>query len=128
MPAQNQDTELSIKPTEFWIDDMHVHRIYVDNRHVLLYQNPARITYRALCKAGYYSPPETILHVYEIRGTTRIKLYDDWGNAYTFADIEILEHHTWQGRPIFHSEKHMPRAHEGVSCTQVPKTTRPGMG
>lgn len=106
---------------------MPMHRIYVDNRHVLLYQNLGGITYRALCKAGYDYPPVTILHVYEARGTTRIKLYDDWGNTYTFADMEILEHHTWQGRLVFHWENHMPRAHDGVSSTYMPETTKSGM-
>lgn len=92
------DAQVSDKPVEVWIYDMHVRRIYVDNRNILLYQNPSRITYRTLCKVGYDYPFETILHVYEIAGETRIKLYNDWGNAYTFADIEILEHHTWQGK------------------------------
>ena len=128
LQTQKLDAEVSVKPTEIWIYDMPVRRIYVDNRHVLLYQNLARITYRILCKAGYGYPPETILHVYEITGATRIKLYDDWENAYTFANIEILEHHTWQGRPVFHRENHTPRAHEGVSNPYVPRKTRPGMG
>ena len=62
LPTKNLDVEVSFKPTEVWIYDMHVHCIYVDNRHVLLYQNPMGITYRALCKAGYdYPPLQTIL-------------------------------------------------------------------
>ena len=125
-PTQKLDAEVSgDKPSEVWIYDMPVRRIYVDNRHVLLYQNSAGITYRTLCKVGYDYPPETILHVYEIMGATRIKLYDDWGNTYTFVDIEILEHHTWQGRPVFHKENHKPR---GVSSAYIPRTPRPRMG
>ena len=68
LPTQNIYVEVSVKPTKVWIYDMHVHHIYVDNRHVLLYQTQPRITYIAMWKAGYDYAPDTILHVYEIMG------------------------------------------------------------
>lgn len=77
---------------------------------------------------GYDYLPKKFLHVYDVMGTTRVKLYDDWGNTYTFADIEILESYTWQGSPIFNKENHVLISHQEFLSSYIHETTELGMG
>ena len=96
---------------------MAMKRVYVDNKSIFLYQNKASIVYKMLVFYKYDYNPETTLHVYGKKETTRVNFYDDWGNSYIVAAMDQLGHYTWQGRPVFQGRVTSPRTYVALDAT-----------
>lgn len=88
--------EVTLKPTMFFICDIAVKRVYVDNESNMLFQDKADIVYKMLVFHKYDYPLETTMHAYGEKGTTTVNFYDHWDNSYTAAHTDQLGHYTWQ--------------------------------
>ena len=102
------ESEVSSKPKDTALYHMNVTRIYVDNPHIVLYQNKVGLVYRALKWHDKVYPHNIILHVYGSRDLSKIKMFDDWGTSYHHLKEEKLMGYTWQGKFIFNLGKHPP--------------------
>lgn len=70
-------SEVNSKSKDTTLYHMEVARIYVDNPHILLYQNKVGLVYRALKWHDKLYPHDIVLHVYGSGDPSEIKMFDD---------------------------------------------------